>query len=76
MLMRKCYTPWIGSPYIAIFLRCLTAYYYRTDYLTKSIIKIIYFGLNVYFGGCAGARAAERNSGPRGRVILGPLQIE
>ena len=27
-----------------------TAYYYRTDYLTKSTIKIINFGLNVYFG--------------------------
>ena len=40
MLMRK-----------AIFLRCLTAYYYRTEYLTKSIVKIIYFGLNVYFSG-------------------------
>ena len=58
MLMWKCYAPWIGSPYLAIFMRCLTAYYYRTDYLTKFIIKIIYFGLNVYFSGCAGAAPA------------------
>ena len=41
-----------------IFYLCIAQRLKSTYYLTKAIIKIIYFGTNAYFWGCAGAAPA------------------
>ena len=49
---------------ITVLLRYPTAYYYRTDYLTKFIIMVINFGLNVYFGNVYNYWVCLSSAGP------------